>query len=376
MTRNDWLSAMLRIAGPVLVNLAEGRLRETLPTVFHPDRADFTHLEAFGRTVCGIAPWLELDGLTGEEAEIQAHYREITRKALRMAVDPDSPDHMNFSNGYGQALVDAAFLAHGVVRAPKQLGECLDAQTRKLLVRALRDTRVFTPFVCNWLLFSAMIEAALFVLGEADCDMTRVDYAVNMHQSWYKGDGLYGDGPEFHWDYYNSFVIHPMLLDVVRVFKDKGRDYGKMLPGLTERSARYAAILERLIAPDGTYPIIGRSITYRFGAFQLLSQAALQGFLPEDVAPAQVRCGLSAVIARTLSGPMFDENGWLLPGVYGEQPGLAEGYISTGSLYLCESVFLPLGLAPDAPFWRDADMPWTSKKLWAGADMPCDHALE
>ena len=149
-----------------------------------------------------------------------------------------------------------------------------------------------------------------------------------------------------------------------------------MLPGLTERSARYAAILERLIAPDGTYPIIGRSITYRFGAFQLLSQAALQGFLPEDVAPAQVRCGLSAVIARTLSGPMFDENGWLLPGVYGEQPGLAEGYISTGSLYLCESVFLPLGLAPDAPFWRDADMPWTSKKLWAGTDMPCDHALE
>ena len=43
----------------------------------------------------------------------------------------------------------------------------------------------------------------------------RVDYALRQHDQWYKGDGIYGDGPQFHWDYYNSFVIHPMLLDVL-----------------------------------------------------------------------------------------------------------------------------------------------------------------
>ena len=73
--RAYWLQTMLKIADPVLKNLAAGTLKQNMPTVFHPDRAEYMHLEALGRTVCGIAPWLELDGLTGEEAEIQAEYR-------------------------------------------------------------------------------------------------------------------------------------------------------------------------------------------------------------------------------------------------------------------------------------------------------------
>ena len=124
--RAYWLQTMLKIADPVLKNLAAGTLKQNMPTVFHPDRAEYMHLEAFGRSVCGIAPWLELDGLTGEEAEIQAEYRELTRKAIANAVNPESPDFMNFTEGYGQALVDAAFLAHGIVRAPKQLFRALD----------------------------------------------------------------------------------------------------------------------------------------------------------------------------------------------------------------------------------------------------------
>ena len=93
---------MLKIADPVLKNLAAGTLKQNMPMVFHPDRAEYMHLEALGRTVCGIAPWLELDGLTGEEAEIQAEYRELTRKAIANAVNPESPDVMNFTEGYGR----------------------------------------------------------------------------------------------------------------------------------------------------------------------------------------------------------------------------------------------------------------------------------
>lgn len=122
--RAYWLQTMLKIADPVLKNLAAGTLKQNMPTVFHPDRVEYMHLEALGRTVCGIAPWLELDGLTGEEAEIQAEYRELTRKAIANAVNPESPDFMNFTEGYGQALVDAAFLAHGIVRAPKAAVLC------------------------------------------------------------------------------------------------------------------------------------------------------------------------------------------------------------------------------------------------------------
>lgn len=51
-----------------------------------------------------------------------------------------------------------------------------------------------------------------------------------------------------------------------------------------------------MISPDGAYPVVGRSIAYRFGAFHVLSQAALDGLLPASVTKAQVRCGLTAVI--------------------------------------------------------------------------------
>ena len=245
--RAYWLQTMLKIADPVLKNLAAGTLKQNMPMVFHPDRAEYMHLEALGRTVCGIAPWLELDGLTGEEAEIQAEYRELTRKAIANAVNPESPDFMNFTEGYGQALVDAAFLAHGIVRAPKQLFRALDEQTKRNLVGALRATRKFTPFVMNWLFFSAMVEAALRVMGESDYDLTRVDYAVNMFESWYLGDGVYGDGPKFRWDYYNSFVIQPMYVDVLRTFADVGRGYDELLKQVEHRAGRYAAELEKNI---------------------------------------------------------------------------------------------------------------------------------
>lgn len=38
-----------------------------------------------------------------------------------------------------------------------------------------------------------------------------------LNEEWYKGDGWYGDGPDFHFDYYNSFVIQPMIIQVLDV---------------------------------------------------------------------------------------------------------------------------------------------------------------
>ena len=72
---------------------------------------------------------------------------------------------------------------------------------------------------------------------------------------------------------------------------------------------------------------------------------------------------------------MFDNDGWLRIGVCGHQPRMGETYISTGSLYLCTTVFLPLGLPAEAPFWKEPDCPWTQKRIWAGEDTACQHAI-
>jgi hypothetical protein len=200
--------------------------------------------------------------------------------------------------------------------------------------------------------------------------------AIKAHEEWYKGDGVYGDGPEFHWDYYNSFVIHPMLIEVLDLVAAKSDQWQGFREKIDLRARRFAAVQERLIAPDGSYPAIGRSISYRCGVFHHLAMMAWRKALPKEIAPAQVRGALGAVIQRTLGAPKtFDENGWLRIGLAGNQPSLAERYISTGSLYLCTFAFLPLGLAPNDVFWSSPSAEWTSRKIWGGVDLPPDHAV-
>src|SRR5690606_17596743 len=196
---------------------------------------------------------------------------------------------------------------------------------RRVLFRSLKafkSTRSISPPYMNWLLFSGMIEAALLKF-EGKADMMRLEYALFKHDEWYKGDGTYGDGPDFHWDYYNSFVIQPMLLGVTKVLKEEGLDRRHYYELMLGRAQRYAAIQERLISPEGTYPPIGRSLAYRFGAFQLLSNIALLHQLPQAVKPQQVRAALYTVIKRQVEMPgTFDDKGWLRIGFAGHQPSV------------------------------------------------------
>lgn len=373
--RKQWIDAMCKIVGPVLDMLEKGKLKETLPLTFHEERKAFGPLEAFGRSMLGLAPWLEVDSdlLDDDERALQAIYRKKAIHCIEMATNPNSPDFMLFDEG-GQPLVDAAFLAHALVRAPKSLAAALPDETRKHLADALRRSRKILASNSNWLFFSAMVEAGLYVIGEP-YDIMRVMYPIRVFQEWYKGDGIYGDGVNFHWDYYNSFVIQPMYVDLIRLIANENEEMQQTKATVLKRASRYASVLERMIGPEGSYPIVGRSICYRFGAFQMLSQAALEHMLEPHISPASVRCGLSAVIERVMNAPdMFDENGWLRPGVYGEQPELAEEYINIGSLYLCSAVFLPLGLSPDDEFWKAPDEAWSAKKVWSGEHIVIDHA--
>ena len=382
--RKYWLNALLKIGHPVLCALSEQKLKSIMPLDFHEDRAAYAPLEALGRLACGMAPWLELNCLTGEEEKLRSHYAALMHKAIDAATSPASNDYMVFDGAKSrQPLVDAAFLCHAFLRAPNTLIRNMDSKTKDNVIAALKLARKIQPWNSNWLLFGAMVETGLNLLYEGydynDYDKDKINDYVEKILSWYKGDGVYGDGPEFRFDYYNSFVIHPMLVDIVSNFSDRYADinYVDIKEIVLARAQRYASILERMISPEGTYPIVGRSITYRFGAFQLLSQAALSRFLEKDLPPAQVRSALTSVIQRTMDcGNIFDDSGWLRPGVCGFQPDLAESYINTGSLYLCASVFLPLGLAPDDEFWSDPNMRWTSYKVFSGENVPMDKAID
>jgi hypothetical protein len=361
--REYWVQIASRISTPVLYSLSRGELHKLLPIGIGTEhRRHSSPLEAFARTITGLAPWFETSE-PGEEASVRKQLTNWTSKALDIATNPDSPDYMNFEHGM-QKLVDTAFLAHAILRAPNVLYFKLEARVKSQIIRAFKITRKIKPVFNNWLLFSALIEAALFRLGE-DGDAMRIDYALRQHDQWYVGDGTYSDGPSFHWDYYNSFVIHPMLIDIMEAVSELHEEWSDLKSRVLKRGVRFAEIQERMIGPDGSFPPLGRSLVYRCGAFHHLALMSLREQLPENIQPSQVRGALTAVIRRTLDVPgTLDEKGWLQAGLNGIQANLGEFYISTGSLYLCTTAFLPLGLPASSEFWQDKSADWTQRKLW------------
>ncbi len=368
--RAYWIEVMTTVADPLLENMSRGKLRATMPVetisgAATPSNARTTHLEALGRLVAGIAPWLELGGDKTPEGRLREKYIRLTLKSIKQGFDPASPDYLNFTQTR-QPLVDAAFFCQGLLRAPKQLWGRLDRKTRERIIFEMNNIRKIEPVESNWLLFSATVEAAMLEFT-GEWNPAPVDYAIMRFKEWYAGDGWYADGKDLHMDYYNSFVIHPMLVDILAVMQRHGKGEAEFAALETERFRRYAAQLERFVSPDGAYPVVGRSIAYRFGSFQALSQAALLGVLPEGVSPAQARCAITAVVKRHMAVPgNFDAAGWLTLGFAGHQPEVAERYISTGSLYLCTGAFVALGLPASDAFWRDPFTPWTGLRTWSG----------
>ncbi|HTJ11914.1 MAG TPA: DUF2264 domain-containing protein [Dinghuibacter sp.] len=378
--RAYWLKTMDRLARPVIYHLSNDNLRAAMPVGLSPKidnatlRRQDAYLEAFGRLMSGIAPWMNLEGGSAEEVALRKQYREWSLKAIANAVNPKAKDYMAWTAG-GQPLVDASYLALAFLRCP-WLWDHLDTTARRQVADAFLLTRSILPAYNNWLLFQGMIEAFFCHYG-LPWDKVRVDYAIRQMQQWYVGDGVYSDGAEYRWDYYNSYVIHPYLTEIVTVIGEHANTYQRMLPQIRERDERYAEIQERLIGTDGSYPATGRSIVYRCGAFQHLADMALRKALPASLTPAQVRGALTAVIHRTLDAPgTFSPDGWLQMGLAGNQPDLADWYITTGSGYLCANVFLPLGLPDSDPFWADAPAPWTAVKVWSGQAVTPDHAID
>jgi hypothetical protein len=378
--RHVWLGYLDKVARPVLSNLATDKLKEVMPVILPPNvdnkevRSKVAYLEAFARTLCGIAPWLQLDEGDAKEKYLRNEYRTLSLKALSNAVNPKAKDYMEWKGG--QPLVDASFLAFALVRCP-WLWENSEAATKQNIQNAFLVTRNTVPVYSNWLLFTAMIET-FFCKYNLPYDKVRIEFAVKEFTNhWYTGDGMYADGNQFHLDYYNSYVIQPYLQSIITIANEQSGVYKSYANKLDTICKRYAVIQERLINNDGSFPAIGRSICYRGGAFHHLANMALLQRLPQELSPSQIREALMAVIKKTMDAKnTFTPAGWVNIGLAGSQPDLAERYINTGSIYLCSQIFLPLGLSPTSDFWTKPDMPWTSLKIWNGENVKADHALD
>ena len=380
--RELWAGILSQMAAPVLSNMSEGKLQENMLVELSPtwDGRDkrVTYMECFGRLMAGLAPWLSLPDDDTAEGIQRKQLREWALKSYAQSVDPESKDYLLWRKE-GQPLVDAAYIAESFLRGYDALWVPLDDLTKQRYIAEFQQLRRVDPPYTNWLLFSSTVECFLKKAG-AQTDYYRITSALRKVDEWYVGDGWYSDGENFAFDYYNSFVIHPMYVECLEVMTNGGKQNiwnvkGGNFPNALKRMQRFGMILERFVSPEGTFPVFGRSITYRTGVLQPLALLSLRGWLPKELPAGQVRAAMTAVIQRMFGDNRnFNVEGYLTLGFNGSQPNISDWYTNNGSLYLASLAFLPLGLPADAPFWTDAPQPWTSKKAWGGEDFPKDHA--
>lgn len=378
--RAYWCDLLYKMAAPILSNMAEGNLQKNMQVEVSPTwdgrNIKVTYMEAFGRLMAGVAPWLSLPDDDTREGKMRSRLRKWALKSYANAVNPDSPDYLLWREE-GQTLVDAAYIAESFLRGYDSLWLALDDTTRQRYIDEFTRLRRVDPPYTNWLLFSSTIEAFLARAG-ASCDTYRINSAIRKVEEWYTGDGWYADGPSFAFDYYSSYVFHPMYLETLQAMTESGvrtrihyRDYYRRA---LERTQKYSLILERMISPEGTFPVFGRSIPYRMATMQPLALMAWHNRLPAGLSGGQVRAALTAVMHRMFDGvENFNDGGFLTIGFAGRQPNIADWYTNNGSLYITSVAFLPLGLSASHPFWTDAPLPWTGQKAWSGAPFPKDH---
>ena len=378
--RSYWSNLAYQIAAPVLSNMAKGELQKNMALEVSPNwdgrNKRVAYMEAFGRLMAGLAPWLALPDDNTEEGNMRKQLREWALKSYAHAVDPESPDYLMWS-GHEQALVDAAHIAESFIRAYDQLWVPLDQITKDRYIKEFSQLRTVDPPYMNWFLFSSTIESFLAKIG-APYDTFRINTAIRKVEEWYVGDGWYADGPHFSFDYYNSFVLHPMYLETLQNMRDaKIRtrlDYAKYYERALKRTQKFSLILERFISPEGTFPVFGRSIPYRMACMQPLALMSWYNELPAGVTKAQVRCALTAVVKRMFGGKnMFNGDGFLTIGFTGRQTSVADWYTNNGSLYVTSLGFLALGLPAAHPFWTDAPQEWTSVRAWSEKPFMKDH---
>jgi hypothetical protein len=388
--REYWCEQAYKMAQPVLENMAKGELQKNMKTEYSPSfdnrNRKVVYMETFGRLMAGLAPWLALpDSVFGtspaevKERDMVRQLRQWALDSYRNSVDPASPDYLVWGAS-GQNLVDAAYIAESFIRAYDALWVPLDDVTKERYITEFKKLRKYEPPYTNWFLFSSTIESFIAkAAGLKEYDDFRVMMTIRKVEEWYVGDGWYADGPVFAFDYYSSYVFHAMYLETLQNMIDAKQngtrlEYRKYYDRALKRAQKFAIILERFISPEGTFPVFGRSSTYRMAALQPLALMAWYQKLPKELSNGQVRAALTATMHRMYDQQNnYNDGGFLTIGFCGSQPDMADWYTNNGSLYMTSLSLMPLGLPANHDFWTCPAEPWTQVKAWGGQPFPKDH---
>lgn len=347
-TRDHWVEQLtgLTAAFAIAAAASGSPARPRLPGA--PTADQICGLEGFARMSVAWGAWLGLASnpsvLRGRDRDVDV--LELMTRGLLDGSDPGQQWWWGEIGDRDQRIVEAAELATGLWLGRHRLVPALGTTGLNRLLDWLGRVEGRDVYPDNWILFPSFVATVQRGLGRIVPDAS-IDRGLDEMTARYRGDGWYADGPGHAFDQYTGWAVHWHML----LWAGVDGDRRPRLRALIERRARtYLAGIVPQFAADGSRPLYGRSLGYRFAAAAPFALAELVGL--DAVPPGLARRIASGTISRHLDDGALDPlTGWFLRGVGGERPAVCERYMSAGASAWAAHAFVALGLDQDAAFW-------------------------
>jgi len=251
----------------------------------------------------------------------------------------------------GQPMVESASVALGLRLTAPWLWKHLDDDVQDRAEEWLRGALRHSPAPNNWYLFPYTVAGFLESVGRGDAETTAArQRALELLESWYRGDGWYADGDGRAFDHYNGWALH--LYPVLDAH----------LAGDEELSAHHGARLREhldgfslMFGADGAPLHFGRSLSYRFAASAAVGLGALTGHTP--LTPGTSRRLASGSLRYFLDRGALTEDGLLTLGWHGPHDATLQTYSGPASPYWASKAFVSLLAPADHPLWTAREEP-------------------
>jgi hypothetical protein len=264
----------------------------------------------------------------------------------------DSAESWPLIGDRGQPMVESASVALGLRLTRPWLWDRLDSDVRDRVEDWLRGALRHEPFGNNWYLFPFTVAGFLGSVGRGDAETARArERALELLETWYRGQGWYSDGDGRAFDHYNGWALHlyPVL--------DAHLSGESTVHG--DRLREHLESFSLLFGADGAPIHFGRSLTYRFAAASAVGLGAVTGHTP--LPPGASRRLISGCLRYFLDRGAIGEDGLLSLGWHGPHEATVQSYSGPASPYWASKAFVCLLAPADHPLWTDAERPAPSE---------------
>ncbi|MFH8487112.1 DUF2264 domain-containing protein [Streptomyces longisporoflavus] len=256
----------------------------------------------------------------------------------------------------GQPMVESASVALGLRLTRPWLWDRLDSGVQDRAEEWLRGAIRHVPAPNNWYLFPYTVAGFLESVGRGDAQTARArERALELLETWNRGQGWYADGDGRAFDHYNGWALHLYPTLDAHLADDRAQ--------LARHGARLHEHLESfglLFGGDGAPIHFGRSLTYRFAAGASVALGALTGHTP--LTPGTSRRLLSGSLRYFLDRGSIGADGLLGLGWHGPHEATLQPYSGPASPYWASKAFVGLLAPAGHPLWTATEEPAPSER--------------